>query len=181
MQIEASIIQALKSIGVPIERNSIMLSDRNGVEPATPYLLINVISVTDIGLPSKTVSHTDLNRTETLYQVKDFLVSFTFHTTGNSPVLDWVQSFSSGIHSDLIDHAFSQQGLGIVRTNGMMLQPQPVDGKNYKRAILDIVFRAEVKDSFSVNTLNGVSYEGSHEDDSSYVSLDINFPYAPSN
>lgn len=175
MQIETSIIQALKTIGMPTEIIPI-LSDRDGVEPRAPYLLINVINVSDVGLPRKTVFHTELNRTETLYQVKDFLVSFTFHAAGNSPVLDWVQKLSSGIHSDLIDYAFSQQGLGAVSTNGVMFQPQPVDGKNYKRAILDITFRAEVKDSFSVNTMSSVSYEGSHEDDSSYVSLVIDFP-----
>jgi hypothetical protein len=38
-----------------------------------------------------------------------------------------------------------------------MYQPSPVQGKNYKRAIIDIVFRAEVVEAFIVNDIKKVT------------------------
>ena len=41
-----------------------------------------------------------------------------------------------------------------------MYQPQPMDGSNYKRAILDVTFRSEVTDEYTIERLNGVEIEG---------------------
>lgn len=137
-----------------------ILSDRSGVEPAAPYLLINIISTTSIGLPTKSVSHKDGDVNENIFQVKDFLVSLTFHASTKDNTHDWVQRFHTGVFSDLVDYAFTQQGLGIVDCKDIMYQPNPVAGKNYKRAILDMTLRAEVQDKFTVNNMTGIEVEG---------------------
>ena len=41
-----------------------------------------------------------------------------------------------------------------------MYQPSPVQGKNYKRAIIDVVFRAEVVETFIVNDIKKVTIRG---------------------
>lgn len=159
MVFENAIIQALKHIDMPSDITPI-LADRSGVEPAAPYLLISIISTTNIGLPRKSVSHGLGEAREYLFQVKDINVSFTFHAESKSSTHDWVQHFSNGIFSDSFDWAFSQQGLGIVGANDIIYQPQPVDGKNYKRAILDITFRSEILDDFKVYSLDKVVVDG---------------------
>lgn len=159
MLIESLVINALKGVGMPPDITPV-LADRSGVEPAAPYLLINIISTTSIGLPTKSVSHKDGDVNENIFQVKDFLVSLTFHASTKGNTHDWIQMFHTGIFSDLVDHAFTQQGLGIVDCKDIMYQPSPVDGKNYKRAILDITLRAEVQDKFIVNNITGIEMKG---------------------
>jgi hypothetical protein len=99
MQIETSIINALKLIGMP-ENITPVLSDRSGVEPRAPYLLLNVISTSNIGLPRKTINHILDNKVESLFQVKEFLISFTFHaeTKGDTLVNE---DLPSGINTNL--------------------------------------------------------------------------------
>ena len=162
MQVEAAIVQALKNIGMPSPPNSIavILSDRGGVEPNAPYLLINIISTTNIGLPTKSTQILNNNKVERVFQVKDFYVGFTFHAEAKSSTHDWVQSFHTSLMTDSVDWAFSQQGLGLVDSGDIMYQPQPVDGKNYKRANIDITFRAEILDEFFVNDIRQVAVEG---------------------
>lgn len=159
MKVEDAVVEALKWIGMP-STIEIIKSDRNGVEPLSPYLLINIISVLDKSVPRKTVSHKEGKQLESVLQTKDYLISFTFHAKANDPVHDWVQRFQTGISSDLYDYAFAQQGLGLVTTRGIMYQPAPVEGRNYKRAIIDIVFRAEVVESFFVNDIKIAEVRG---------------------
>lgn len=159
MQIERAVINALKAIDMPPSITPV-LSDRNGVEPSSPYLLINIISVLDKNVPRRTVSHEKGNKVERVLQTRDYLISFTFHADANDPVHDWVHRFQTGISSDFYDYAFAQQGLGLVTTRGVMYQPSPVEGENYKRAIIDIVFRAEVVESFFVNDIKIAEVRG---------------------
>lgn len=175
MQIESSIIQALKNLEMP-ESIIPVLADRSGVEPRAPYLLINIINSTNIAMPTKSVTHSLTSKTENILQVRDYYVSFTFHADAKDPVQDWVQSFYTALYSDIVDYAFSQQGLGLVDAENIMYQPQPVDGVNYKRAIMNLTFRAEVQDSFTVNALNGIEYEGFYLGGKSYVKVDVTFP-----
>lgn len=160
MQIERAVINALKAIDMPPSITPI-LSDRNGVEPSSPYLLINIISVIDKNIPRRTVSHEKGNKVERVLQTRDYLISFTFHASANDDtVQDWIHRFQTGISSDFYDYAFAQQGLGLVATRGVMYQPSPVQGKNYKRAIIDIVLRAEVVEAFIVNDIKKVTIKG---------------------
>lgn len=159
MKVETAVINALKGIGMP-SRITPILSDRDGVEPSSPYLLINIISVLDKSVPRRTVSHEKGNKVERVIQTKDYLISFTFHASANDSIHNWVHRFQTGISSDLYDYAFAQEGLGLVTTRGVMYQPSPVQGKNYKRAIIDIVFRAEVVEAFIVNDIKKVTIKG---------------------
>ncbi len=159
MDIEKRIVASLQNIKMPSNITPI-LSDRGGVEPSTPYLLINIVSTTNIGLPRKSISHTELSQTEEVYQTKEFLVSLTFHASAKDNTHDWVQKFYTGLQSDMYGYIFSFNGLGFVSCNNIYYQPQPVDGVNYKRAILDLTFRAEVIDSFDIFQIKDVSLEG---------------------
>lgn len=159
MQIETSIIGALKLIGLP-PNITLVLSDRDGVTPKAPYLLIGVVSFHKIGIPRKSISHEDGNVVERVFQVKDFNISFTLHDKANSEYHDWFNWFDNGLTSDLIEWAFDQNGLGIVNSDGLMYQSQPMDGSNYKRAITNITFRAEVLEEYVVNGIRRVETEG---------------------
>ena len=159
MKVEDAVVEALKWINMPHAIN-IMKSDRDAIEAMSPYLLINIVSILDKSVPRRTVSHKAGKQVESVLQTKDYLISFTFHAKANDPVHDWVQRFQTGISSDLYDYAFAQQGLGLVTTRGIMYQPAPVEGRNYKRAIIDIVFRAEVVESFFVNDIAKAEVRG---------------------
>lgn len=182
MQIESSIIQALKSLGIPPDI-TLVLSDRSGVEPFAPYLLINVINSTNIGMPTKTLTHTENIKAEKIFQVRDYFVSFTFHAEAKDPVQDWVQRFYTSLYSDLVDYAFSQQGLGLVGADNIMYQSSPVNNKNYKRSTIDITFRTELEDGFTINQIKEVEYEGTLVDslggDTGKVNIYVPIPTTP--
>lgn len=163
MYIETAIINALKAIDMPTDIIPV-LSDRDGVEPRAPYLLINIISSVSVGLPRKSITSDKIKRTETVFQVKDILVSLTFHASTKGNTHDWVQRLDTGLQSDMFDWAFTQQGLGFVSSDGVMYQTQPVAGKNYKNAIMNLVFRTEVSDDFTVNQISRVKIDGNLED-----------------
>jgi len=172
MKFETAIINALKNINMP-DNITPVLSDRDGVEPRAPYLLINVISTTNIGLPRKSVSHSLTDKVETIFQVKDVYISLTFHASAKDPTHDWVQHFDTGLQSDMYDWAFTQQGLGFVDSDGVMYQPQPIAGKNYKNAILNLTFRSEVVDDFFVNGISRVGIIGDLKNTSVEIDNDI--------
>ena len=168
MQLETSVVKALQQVGMPIPSTRVVFSDRGGVEPASPYLLINIINSTNIGLPYKSTVHKGGALQEDIFQIKDVLVSLIFQAEGKDIVHAWVQNFQAGVHSDLVDYAFTQQGLSLVSANNIMYQSNPVSGKAYKRATLDITVRTEVQNSFSVNNLNGVNILGEFTDETGY-------------
>lgn len=160
MEVEKAIIRALKNIGMPSDIIPI-LADRDGVEPRAPFLIIQTISTTKIGTPTRGVTHKEGNVVETLYQLKEFDYALTFHASTSGDTHDWVQYFSDGLSSDLLDWAFVQEGLGIVHAGEVMYQPSPVQGVNYKRAILNITFRSEVSNEYVVNNFSGIGVSGS--------------------
>lgn len=159
MQFETAIINALKFIDMPPDIIPIF-SDRDGVEPRAPYLLINIINTSNVGLPRKSVSHSLSNTVETIFQVKEIYVGLTFHASTIGNTHDWVQHFDTGLQSDMYDWAFTQQGLGLVESDGVMYQPQPISGKNYKNAIINLTFRSEIIDDYFVNGISRVSIVG---------------------
>lgn len=159
MQLEKSVVAALKNIGMPSDV-TVVLSDRDGVEPKAPYLLINIMSTNKIGMPRRKINHSPLDVTESVFQVKDFYLSLVFHATTSDPLQDWIQKFDTGITSDMYDWSFSQQGLGLVRTDTIIYQSQPVSGKAYRRAIVGIVLRSEVEEKYAVNAVESVEVNG---------------------
>lgn len=159
MQLEKSIVRALKSIGMPTNITNI-LSDRDGVEPVAPYLIIQVVDEENIGLPRKSISHEEGDVKESLFQTKDFNITLTFHASTSGDTFDWVTYFYSGLLADVYDWAFTQEGLGLVEFSPLMYQSQPVDNKNYKRAIVSIKFRSEVMNGYAVNPMNRLELTG---------------------
>lgn len=142
------------------ERVTCILADRDGVEPESPYLIIQIISTTNINLPRKTVVHEEGDVKESLFQTKEYDIALTFHALSTDEIHDWVQYFHEGLFSDSVDWAFTQQGIGIVSDGGLMYQSQPVNGTNYKRAILNITLRAEVLNQYTVNAMKGIEVVG---------------------
>lgn len=163
MQIEKLIINALKGIGMPSKVTPI-LADRDGVEPEAPYLIIQMLDVVPACLPTRSISHSEGNVTEKVFQTKTFYTSLTFHASATDDLQDWIHRFQTGLMSDMYDWAFTQQGLGIVNMGNIMYQSYPVDNKNYKRAIIDIAFRAEIMEEFVVNAITGVQVIGKKYD-----------------
>lgn len=173
MKIEKCIIQALKNVDMPPTILPI-LADRDGIEPRAPYLLIQIITTTSVGTPRKTVNHTEGNVVETVFQLKEFDIALTLHTDTSGVELDWFEYFHSGIFSDMVDWSFSQQGIGILSADNIMYQSSPVDGKNYKRAILNMTVSAEVANEYRVNALKGVEVVGKATDTSGVSIGEVN-------
>lgn len=163
MQIEKSIIYALKDTDCPLydpitRPDGIIpiIANLDQPEPREPYLLINIINTTKIGLPYKSVVNDGVNIKEYIFQVKDFYVGLTLHTTTKSEFQDWFNHFENGVHSDMVDWAFYQQGLALVESEAIMYQPLPISGTAYKRAIMNITLRAEIQEAYMVKDIRQV-------------------------
>ena len=139
---------------------TVVLADRDGLEPVAPYLLIDIMTTTKVGMPTRRITHKAGDVTESILQVKDFYLSLTFHAKTSDPLQDWIQKFDTGITSDMYDWAFSQQGLGLVRTDALVYQSQPVSGKAYRRAIVGIILRSEIEEKYTVNAIESVEVNG---------------------
>ena len=96
------------------------------------------------------------------------------HDSTNGIAHDWFKRFHRGLNSDFYQYAFEQQGLGIKDFDTILYQPNPIDGVNYKRAILNITFSLEICEEFTVNTIKRVNITGdlANVDD---VNIDIDY------
>lgn len=174
MIFETALINAFKRIDFP-KRCTIILSDRNGVEPPAPYMMINIIDQWNIGTPRKTYINTATNQTEGIFQVKDVNISLTLHALATDEMQDWFERFQVIIDSDLVQWAFAQEGLSIAINEDIVYQSIAVDNKNYKRAILDLTIRSERYEEVTVNTIRAIDIEGSLGSTPNDVDLEIDF------
>lgn len=168
MEIEKAVLFALRDTDFP-EYDK--LTNPNGVipvianldqpEPRAPYLLIDIINTTKIGLPYKSVINNGVDIKEHIFQVKDFYISLTLHATTKDISQEWFKHFENGVHSDMVDWAFSQEGLALVESEDIMYLSQPISGVAYKRAIMNITLRAEIQEAYKVNFIQSVSVSGS--------------------
>lgn len=168
MEIEKAVLFALRDTDFP-EYDK--LTNPNGVipvianldqpEPRAPYLLIDIINTTKIGLPYKSVINNGVDIKEHIFQVKDFYISLTLHATTKDVSQEWFKHFENGVHSDMVDWAFSQEGLALVESEDIMYLSQPVSGVVYKRAVMNITLRAEIQEAYKVNFIQSVSVSGS--------------------
>ena len=147
MLYEKKIIDSLKLLQQPTQIINI-LADRSGVEPRAPYCLITLLPVRNVGLPYRTSTRKDGQEFETVIQTKELQTSLTFHLEGNSELQDYVEMFHLGLGSSFYQAAFTANGLGIFDYTDIVYQSLSIDGKNFKRAIIDIYFRFERNDNF---------------------------------
>lgn len=159
MNIEKLVIYALEDTDFPQGITPVIASLKQP-EPPAPYLLINIINTRKIGLPYKSTIHEVANVREHLFQVKEYLVSLTLHAKNDDVAQEWFRHFENGIHSDMYDWAFTNQGLSLVSATDIVYQHTPVSGVPYKRAIIDLTLRVEVQEGYGVNHLNRVNIEG---------------------
>ena len=167
MDIEKLIIYALEDTDCPLYHK---VSNPDGIipiiatlkqtEPRAPYLLINIINTRKIGLPYKSTIHEISNVKEHVFQVKEYLIGLTLHAENKSVAQKWFRYFENGIHSDMNDWAFTNQGLSLVSATDIVYQHTPVSGVPYKRAIIDLTLRVEVQEAYDVKPLNRVNIEG---------------------
>lgn len=174
MKYEDAIIKALKGCGLP-KNVTLILSDRDGVEPKAPYVMVNIIDTWNIGTARKTYSNKGGKLVETLFQTKDINASLTFHMSAIDPLQDWLEVFQMGLSADVYEWWFVQSGLGVVDHREVVYQSLPIDGKNYKRGILDITFRTERVQDFFVNVVDKIDVQGSLGITDKDVDLTIDF------
>ena len=167
MNIEKLVIHALEDTDCPIYDKTtkpygitFVIATLKQTEPRAPYLLFNVVSHRKIGLPYKSIIHNKDNIKEYVFQVKEYTLSLTLHAKKDDPAQEWFRHFENGIHSDLIDWAFTKQGLSLVSATDILHQFQPISGVPYKRAIIDLTLRVEVQEAYDVKPLNRVNIEG---------------------
>lgn len=168
MRVETDIVEALKMCNLPKEL-TLVKSDRDGATPKTPYLLIDILDSRGIGMSSKT--YTEVS--EVIRQVKEYDVSLVFQLQATSDIQDWLHWFYNGIESDFINYAFEQQGYGVCYYEDIKYQPNPVNGLNFKRAILDITLRTEETTEYQVNQITDVDYLGILENERVELSLNL--------
>ena len=172
MEIEKAVLFALRDTDFPEYHK---ITNPNGVipvianldqpEPRAPYLLIDIINTTKIGLPYKSVINDGIDIKEHIFQVKDFYVSLALHATTKDVSQAWFKHFENGVHSDMVDWAFSQEGLALVESESILYQSLPISGTAYKRAIMNITLRAEVQESYMVKDIRQVEITGNLTDD----------------
>ena len=168
MEIEKAVLFALRETDFP-EYNKItnpygvipVIANLDQPEPRAPYLLIDVINTTKIGLPYKSVINDGIDIKEHIFQVKDFYISLALHATTKDISQVWFKHFENGVHSDMVDWAFAKEGLSLVESEDIMYLSQPVSGVAYKRAIMNITLRAEIQEAYKVNFIQSVSVSGS--------------------
>lgn len=168
MEIEKAVLFALRETDFPEYHK---VTNPNGVipvianldqpEPRAPYLLIDIINTTKIGLPYKSVINDGVDIKEHIFQVKDFYVSLTLHATTKDVSQAWLKHFENGVHSDMVDWAFAKEGLSLVESEDIMYLSQPISGVSYKRAVMNITLRAEIQEAYKVNFIQSVSVSGS--------------------
>lgn len=171
MEIEKAVLYALRHTDFPeydaaLNPNGVIpiIANLDQPEPRAPYLLIDTINTTKIGLPYKSVMNDGVDIKEHMFQVKDFYVSLTLHATTKDVSQEWFRHFENGVHSDMVDWAFSQEGLALVESESILYQSLPISGTAYKRAIMNVTLRAEVQESYKVNFLQGVEMQGNLTD-----------------
>lgn len=168
MEIEKAVLFALRDTDFP-EYNKLtnpkgvipVIANLDQPEPRAPYLLIDIINTTKIGLPYKSVINNGVDIKEHIFQVKDFYISLTLHASTKDISQEWFRHFENGVHSDMVDWAFSQEGLALVESEDIMYLSQPISGVAYKRAIMNITLRAEIQEAYKVNFIQSVSVSGS--------------------
>lgn len=167
MEIEKAVLYALRNTDFPeydatLNPNGVIpiIANLDQPEPRAPYLLIDTINTTKIGLPYKSVMNDGVDIREHMFQVKDFYVSLTLHTTTKDISQEWFKHFENGVHSDMVDWAFSQEGLALVESESILYQSLPISGTAYKRAIMNVTLRAEVQEAYKVNYIESVKIDG---------------------
>lgn len=159
MIVEKALMKALGNLGIPT-RCTVLLSDRNGVEPVAPYILSNIIDQWNIGASRKTSNALNGKLTESVTQTKEFNISLTLHALATDDIHDWFEWFHVVRESDLVQWTFYQEGLGLVNAQEMIYQSLTVDNKNYKRAIMDLVIRSDRHEEVSVNIVKNINTTG---------------------
>lgn len=171
MEIEKAVLFALRETDFP-EYHKItnpddvipVIANLDQPEPRAPYLLIDIINTTKIGLPYKSVINDGIDIKEHIFQVKDFYISLTLHATTKDISQEWFRHFENGVHSDMVDWAFAKEGLSLVESEDIMYLSQPVSGVAYKRAIMNITLRAEIQEAYKVFNINSVKVDGTLKD-----------------
>lgn len=171
MEIEKAVLFALRETNFP-EYHKItnpddvipVIANLDQPEPRAPYLLIDIINTTKIGLPYKSVINDGIDIKEHIFQVKDFYISLTLHATTKDISQEWFRHFENGVHSDMVDWAFAKEGLSLVDSEDIMYLSQPVSGVAYKRAIMNITLRAEIQEAYKVFNINSVKVDGTLKD-----------------
>lgn len=171
MEIEKAVLFALRETNFP-EYHKVtnpddvipVIANLDQPEPRAPYLLIDIINTTKIGLPYKSVINDGIDIKEHIFQVKDFYISLTLHATTKDISQEWFRHFENGVHSDMVDWAFAKEGLSLVESEDIMYLSQPVSGVAYKRAIMNITLRAEIQEAYKVFNINSVKVDGTLKD-----------------
>ena len=173
MEIEKAVIYSLRRTDfADYERDPILnpygilpiIANLDQPEPPSPYLMIDIINTTKIGLPYKSVINDGIDIKEHIFQVKDFYISLTLHATTKDISQEWFKHFENGVHSDMVDWAFAKEGLSLVESEDIMYLSQPISGVAYKRAIMNITLRAEIQEAYKVFNINSVKVDGNLKD-----------------
>ena len=182
MEIEKAVLYALRHTDFSeieyeptINPNGVIpiIANLDQPEARAPYLMINTINTTKIGLPYKSVVNNGIDIKEHIFQVKDFYIGLTLHATTKDVSQDWFKHFENGVHSDMVDWAFSKEGLALVESEDIMYLSQAISGTAYKRAVMNVTLRAEVQEAYMVYDINRVEVTGNLTDSLNIDSGDV--------
>lgn len=152
----------------------IIFSHVSGVEPINPYVVINILSIEQLGRHStSTLTNTDK---ELLIQVAyEVNVQFTFCGSSSG---DMAQSFTQRINNNPLSlEALKANKLSVLRKSNIRRNPRLRDTKWVEYLNQDVVFSYIVQTKQVVDWVDGIVVETDLDEDSENVSIPPNIVY----
>lgn len=143
--IEDSIYTAFNSCSV----GSGYFLDQNGVEPATPYCSIFLVTETPVGMPQESTTINFTTRQTYVSQVYESIVRFAFvgkdkqNSGSNTNAANHAEDFALKINSRYYRMLFSDNGLSILRVSPLRRTQQKRETDIYSVYTIDLTIAYE--------------------------------------
>ncbi len=175
MLYESRLISALQNIDNTF---TYILADRNGVEPAAPYVLVSIINLDKVGMSER--SYISSTNVETLKQTMQVTYRITLHALATDTKQDDFETLHVGFESSNQIFKLFDQGLSLINVGSLMYISTPIDTVMYKRAVFDLVCLVERSDDFYADRVSSVSTTGNLTDsENNSATFDVTSSYPP--
>lgn len=155
MLFESKIIEALISIAPDF---NYVLADRDGTEPAAPYVLVTLFPSRKLGKAN--TLNISLDGREIVQQDLQVIFRLTLHAKATDPTQDQFEDVNHCLASTESLYAFYQQGINISNVSDLIYTSAPVNAEMYKRASFDITCLTNRISVVGVPDIRYVSVDG---------------------
>lgn len=154
--------------------NYVYFSHDNGPEPDNPYVVINILGITQQGKGSHSTKMNSITETISSQAVYEVSVQFTFCGSSSG---DMAQTFTQAINNNhtVIDK-YRQQKLGVLRKSNIRRVPQKRETQWVEYLNQDITFSYAVVTKQSVDVIESVIVEDKQADEIFTVPEGVTIP-----